>query len=299
MKVSKICLGAAQLGMNYGINNLSGRPGPGECQAIVRTAVTNGITTFDTAPAYGESERVLGECLAEIGGEFTVISKLPNINWKLSQEDIAAQIHRSVSTTLVNLQVTKLPICLFHRFEDMYLKERFALKEVAFLKDTGMVEKIGASVYTPEEADACLRTPACEVIQVPFSLVDKRLLEVNFFKQAKERRKIVFARSVFLQGLIFKVDLPLPLIDLEVLRGDLSALAVSERMNLRELALRYVLSFDEIDSVIIGVERTEQLMSNIEIMRKGKLPPALIDAVNELGSAPEHVVDPRQWPAAR
>ena len=296
MKLSKICLGTAQLGMAYGICNVAGKPSLEESRTILKTALENGITTFDTAPAYGDSEKVLGQCLSEFGQETVLISKLPRLDWRLGPEEIASQIRGILQASLANLVAVRLPICLFHHLNDMYARERLAARELHSLRNKGWVEKIGASIYTPEEAETCLRNPACEVIQVPFNAADKRLLEMEFFSRAKERNKLILVRSVFLQGLFFKRDLPAELLDFEPFRQRIEALAESERMSVVELLLRYALSFEEIDSVIIGVDTIDQLLRNIEIVRQGGLPPAVLEKINELGTAPEYIIDPRQWP---
>jgi aryl-alcohol dehydrogenase-like predicted oxidoreductase len=299
MIISRICLGAAQLGMNYGINNVAGQPSLEESRAIVRAAVAGGITTFDTAPAYGESERVLGECLGEFAGKCAVVSKLPGIDWRRGTADVSAEIRRTVETTISNLKVGPLAACLFHRFEDMYVRQRFALGELAALREAGLVVRIGASVYTPEEAEACLRLAACEVIQAPFNLADKRLLGVDFFRKAKAKGKVVFVRSVYLQGIFFKPDLPAELRFFASFRQGLEALAAAEGLSLAEMALRYALSFEGIDSVIVGVETAAQLAINLEIAGRGGLPRPLLEKIRQLGNAPERAVDPRQWPKER
>ena len=56
MKLSKLCLGTAQLGMNYGINNETGKPDFSESEKIINTALKGEINLFDTAPEYGNSE---------------------------------------------------------------------------------------------------------------------------------------------------------------------------------------------------------------------------------------------------
>ena len=59
MNLSKIALGTAQLGLNYGINNSSGKPSHQEIESILNFALSQGIDTLDTAIAYGDSETVL------------------------------------------------------------------------------------------------------------------------------------------------------------------------------------------------------------------------------------------------
>ncbi len=296
MKLSKICLGTAQLGMPYGINNTSGQPEFEESLTIVKTALKNGITTFDTAPAYGESEKVLGQCLRELGARGELVSKLPRFDWTSGPEEVLRRVSLSIRQSLDNLGIECLSVCLFHHFNDMYYQEGAAQRRLLELKESGLMEKIGASVYTPEEAEACLRNPHCEVVQVPFSLADRRLLATDFFRRAKASRKITLVRSVFLQGLIFKENLPAELAGFEPHRRSLAGLATEEGLSLAEMALRYALSFDEIDSVIVGVETNDQLERNLEIIRRGRLEDRLVEKINKLPPVPEHIVDPRRWP---
>jgi len=221
---------------------------------------------------------------------------VPALDWKSVPQAVAVEIRKRIETSLQNLGAPKLSICLFHRFEDMYLRGRAALNALVSVRDEGLVEKIGCSVYTPDEAESCLRLPACEVIQVPFNLADKRLLAVDFFRKAKAAGKLVFARSVYLQGLFFKPELPAGLADFETFRAKLEALAVREGLGLAEMALRYVLSVDGIDSVITGVETAAQLGKNLDLVEKGMLPERLVEEINGLGTSTERAIDPRQWP---
>jgi aryl-alcohol dehydrogenase-like predicted oxidoreductase len=201
--------------------------------------------------------------------------------------------------TLANLGISKLSIYLLHRFEDAGRQDGFIIKELKKLKETGLIEKTGVSIYTPDEAEDCLVNAGVEVIQVPFNLVDKRLLAIDFFKRAKVKNKIVLVRSIFLQGLFFKKDIPDELKEFRPYREKLEDLACREGLNLAALALRYALSFEEIDSILIGVERLDQLMDNMLIFRQGALPGRLVNRINDLGTAPLHIIDPRQWKPSR
>ena len=67
-------LGTAQLGVAYGISNRSGRPSEAEASAILECALEQGIDTIDTAPAYGESEALLGRLLPA-GADVRIVTK--------------------------------------------------------------------------------------------------------------------------------------------------------------------------------------------------------------------------------
>lgn len=296
MKISRLCLGTAQLGMDYGINNRTGRPALEESRAIVRTAVAGGITAFDTAPAYGDSEQVLGRCLGEWPGERVIVSKVPPLDWAAGPGAAAPAIRRGIESSLRNLGVPRLGVCLFHRFDDLQAQDGAALAALDAIREEGLIGMTGCSIYTPDQAEACLRLPGCEVIQVPFNLADKRLLDVDFFRRAKAAGKVIFARSVYLQGLFFSRELPAGLDGFAPFREKLQALASAAGLDLAEMALRFALSIEGIDSVIVGVETAAQLEKNLDLAARGALPETLTAEINGLGTAPAPVIDPRQWP---
>ena len=81
--MDRLVLGTSQLGMSYGINNKTGKPDFDMACDIVRTAFDQGVTRFDTAQVYGDSEEVLGRILDrfKLKSNIKVYTKLdPKIN---------------------------------------------------------------------------------------------------------------------------------------------------------------------------------------------------------------------------
>ena len=64
--LSAMTIGTVQLGMNYGIANDAGQPDEAKSFAMLRAAFENGITSLDTAAAYGNSEEVIGSWMSGI-----------------------------------------------------------------------------------------------------------------------------------------------------------------------------------------------------------------------------------------
>lgn len=56
---NKLCLGTVQFGLNYGINNFSGKPSKEAVFKMLDEALEQGITHIDTAVAYGDAESLL------------------------------------------------------------------------------------------------------------------------------------------------------------------------------------------------------------------------------------------------
>src|SRR5580658_3456445 len=78
---SRLTLGTAQFGLNYGVANRSGQPSFDDVCAILRRAYERGVNVIDTAPGYGSSEEVLGKALRQLDlvGKMRVVTKVSHL----------------------------------------------------------------------------------------------------------------------------------------------------------------------------------------------------------------------------
>ncbi|MFN8370765.1 MAG: aldo/keto reductase [Bacteriovoracaceae bacterium] len=233
----QLILGTVQLGMTYGINNQHGKPSLDESIAILKTAQTKGITTIDTADQYGESYQIINQ-FHKSNPQFKVMSK-----FKLS-----SSVKVALKETLEKLTVPSLFNYSFHSFKDFYQYENF--NEIKELKDSGLVQNFGVSIYTNEEFETAIKSDIIDIIQTPFNLLDNFNFRGSLLNKAKAKNKKIHVRSVFLQGLFFKKDLPAKLDSLKQPLDLLCSISKENKMDLDELALRYCLSFPEIDGVL-------------------------------------------------
>jgi aryl-alcohol dehydrogenase-like predicted oxidoreductase len=279
--------------MEYGIANTTGKPDLPSCRAIIAAALGGGVTTFDTAPTYGDSERLLGACLGADAG--IVISKLPALDWSKGRAAALGSIRASIEASLASLRRPRIDGYLFHSFADIDRDGRAALAELERAHTEGLLGCLGASVYTPEEADACLAIDSLELIQVPFSLADRRLVESGFLERSRKAGRTVIARSVFLKGLLVADRLPAELSEAEPFRAQARRLAEEAKMSVAELCLRHVLGVEGIDSVLVGVETLGQLSDNLAMAARGPLPRELRAEVDRLPSLPAWILHPFNW----
>ena len=175
----RLALGTVQFGLPYGVANKSGQVSRAEAKLMVRLALENGIDTLDTAIAYGESEK----CLGEIGVEnFKLVTKLPSIPDGCL--DISGWIHEQVTSSLLRLGVEKLYGFLLHKSEDLLGPDGPELyRALDSLKEKGLVKKIGVSIYSPNELESLKKDFSFDLIQAPFNLIDQRLLYSGWMKK--------------------------------------------------------------------------------------------------------------------
>lgn len=250
--MSKLVLGTVQFGLQYGVNS-AGRPSEEAVKGILAEAAKGGITTLDTSSAYGNSEEILGECITPDEG-FKIVSKYPKGNTPVSE---------MFNGSLSRLKVKSFYGYLLHHFE-VYKNNPKIWDEFIALKEAGKVQKIGFSLYSPEELQFILDNKSpFDLIQVPFNIFDKKFLPL--MKEVHEKGVEVHVRSTFLQGLFFKDRNALPekLQPMKKYLLQLDEFSKKSGLSISEIALNYNLQNPYIDGVLIGVDNVEQLKTNL------------------------------------
>ena len=254
--MGKLVLGTVQFGLQYGVNS-AGRPSQKAVKSILNEAATGGITTLDTSSAYGNSEEVLGDSIVA-PGQFNIVSKYPKGETPVGE---------MFNSSLKRLKVNKLYGYLLHHFE-VYKNNPKVWDEFIELKESGKVQKIGFSLYTPEELGLILKNGSpFDLIQVPFNIFDKKFLP--YMKELHEKGVEIHVRSTFLQGLFFKDRNALPE-KLQPMRKyllQLDEFSNKSGLSISEIALNYNLQNPYIDGVLIGVDNVEQLQMNLNSVK--------------------------------
>jgi len=297
---SPLTLGTVQFGLDYGIANEGGKPEYKTCRDIVACALEEGISCFDTAAAYGESEQVLGKILAElkVADQVAIVSKsCPVGEAGIPSDRVPGFIEDSLIQSLENLKVEALPVFLFHRDDDLVWMDTLAA-----MREKGLVRNIGISVDTAAGAEQAAENKMVQAIQLPHNLFDRRFSSGPLFGQLRERKVKLFVRSAFLQGLLLMAEerIPAHLGAVVPVRRKLQRLAAESGISMAELCLRYSLSFPAFTSVLVGVDSVGQLRENAAMARRGPLEDSLLGKIEEcVPEFPESIVRPACWAKAR
>jgi aryl-alcohol dehydrogenase-like predicted oxidoreductase len=294
-EMSRLVLGTAQLGMPYGIANKSGKPDFSSAVSIVQAAWESGITEFDTAQAYGESEQILGRIFTELGivREARVITKLHSAQASMDEKPM----HQSVEESLERLKVSKLECLLLHR-EDMLDMLDDGLKEsLLTLVQRGYVRYLGVSVYSPDRARQALGCDLFHTIQIPANVLDRRFQRAGVFKVAEERDRQVYIRSAFLQGLVLMNgdDLPEKMASVKPVLGKLDRLALQYRLSRQAIALLYLRDRFARAKVIFGAEIPEQVLQNTRCWQLEAPAGFLLELDDAFPELDENILNPAKW----
>jgi len=246
----RIVLGTVQFGLDYGINNKSGKPTSEEVYQVLELCYENGIRMLDTAYAYGDSEKRIGEYQSENPKHFEIISKLP----ECKRDDVK----RIFDDSLSRLNTDSLYGYLFHDVKSV-LSNTGVYEEANKIKQGGRIRKLGFSLYNTEELETLFEKGIeFDIVQVPFNIFDRRF--EKYFGILSDRKIEIHTRSTYLQGLFFTDSNELDdyFSGVKEKINFIQDLSYRSGISVQELSLSFVLSRNKIDKVVTGVDGIKQ-----------------------------------------
>lgn len=241
--MNKLGLGTVQFGCNYGISNLNGQVPEIEIAKILAFAKENGISYLDTASLYGNSEEILGKFDLS---NFRVITKTVRKDKTLNCKDNIKRFNTAFFESIEKLNCSQLYGLMFHEADDLLSEdgqELWAL--ISDFKSKGYVNKIGVSVYNPEQILNIIAEYDVDLVQLPLNMLDQRF--VNILPELKKKGVEVHSRSTFLQGLL--------LMDINNVNNYFDEIKNKLEM-IKEpktaYALNFVKNMEDVDRIIVG-----------------------------------------------
>jgi aryl-alcohol dehydrogenase-like predicted oxidoreductase len=302
-QVSEIGFGSWAIGGSWGETD------DAQSLAALHAAVDTGVTFFDTADVYGDgrSERLLSRLLRERDEPLVVATKFgrraPQVLESYTEANLRAWLERSRE----NLGVDTVDLVQLHcpPWEAYYTPAVFEACER--LVEDGLAAAYGVSVEKVEEALKAIEYPSVATVQIIFNVFRQRPAEL-FFEQARKRDVGVIVRVPLASGLLtgkFGRDSSFPPDDhrafnrhgeefdvgetfagvdyepgLEVVE-ELRPL-VPEGATLAQLALRWILGFDAVSTIIPGAKTPEQARANAAASDLPPLPERAMQRISEL-----------------
>ncbi|MFA6227440.1 MAG: aldo/keto reductase [Candidatus Paceibacterota bacterium] len=309
LKVSEIGCGTWQLANDphfwVGAN-------PEESLKSLYRFIELGGNFIDTAWIYGyseefpdkhPSEELLGKFLRESGKRDQVIiaTKIPpkNMKWPaqkgapISEVFPNDHIEKCVDDSLKSLGVKTLDLVQFHVWQDDFAKEEGWKNTIKKLTKEGKVKHWGISVndYEPSNCLKTLDTGLISSVQFIFNIFHQKPTE-ELFAYAKKHNIGLIARvpldegglaGNFTKDTVFeKGDLRHGYFSWQRLRDlikrtdSLKEIMGDEAKTLAELSLRYILSFDQVSSVIPGMRKVKNVEANMSVSDGRKLSKSLM-----------------------
>lgn len=257
----KIGLGTVQFGVDYGVSNKDGKTPAVEVAAILAAASELKVRVLDTASLYGDSEQVLGNCLPATAG-FDIVTKTLQFAKPVLDADDAERLQQVFHESLTKLNCDSVYGLLIHRADDLFVPggERL-MAALTRLQQQGLVAKIGVSVYDSAQIDQILQRFDIDLVQLPISVLDQRLLVSGHLQKLKSAGVEVHARSVLLQGLLLMdvSEIPAYFAPVRHVLESYRAFIRARGLTPLQAAVGFVSGLTEIDQIICGVNNAQQL----------------------------------------
>lgn len=285
-KISEVSFGAWAIGADWGTVKDE------DSIAALNKAIDSGVNFIDTADVYGNgrSERLISRVLKERSEKVYVATKAgrlldPHVADGYNRKNLTKFIEQS----LRNLNRETLDLVQLHcpPTEVYYRPEVFEVLDD--LKAQGKIQHYGVSVEKIEEALKAIEYPNVETIQIVFNMFRQRPIEL-LFEQVVKRNIGVIARVPLASGLLsgkmtkqttFEesdhrnynrngemfdkgetfagVDFETGLAAVEDLKN-----LVDKNSTLAQLALKWILMFDQVSCVIPGSKNPDQVEKNVK-----------------------------------
>jgi len=290
--VSEVGLGCWQLGGDWGDITEE------RAFEILRTAVGSGTNFFDTADVYGggRSEELIGRFLQDTHADVFVATKLGRSGPGWPDNFTEAVMRRHTEDSLRRLQIDFIDLTQLHCIPTEELRRGDVFEHLRSFQREGLIKSFGASVESMEEALICLEQPGLSSLQIIFNIFRQKPID-ELFAKAQEKKVALIVRLPVASGLLsgkmtkgtkfaesdhrtynkdgaaFNVGetfAGLPF-DKGVELADAIKPMTPDGMSMAQFALRWILDFPAVTSVIPGASRPEQALSNAAVSQMPSL----------------------------
>lgn len=286
--LKKIIIGTAQLSNNYGIFNEKGSIKDKQLKTILNYCQKKNILYLDLANSYKNSIHKLSKNNLL---KFNIILKVGNID----KNNFLFSLKSILKKTLEKLKVKKIYSLMLHHESDIkYLKDKEVFQFFLNLKKKKIIKKIGISIYNFKTLGFNLNSFPIGLIQVPFNVLDQRILDKKLQKIIIGKKIEVHARSIFLQGLLLQE----PNIKQKIIQKNKLLFNNWHKFNECQQekkilnCIKFVSQFKVINKFIFGINSIDQLKTIVRIIKD-------IDYKNKLYYKFEpksnKIIDPRLW----
>ena len=254
----KITLGTAQFDNNYAKifrANENKAQNYQNLKKLFNYAYKKKIVYIDTALSYTNSSSYLSNFISN--KKYRIIIKIPKIPRKT--RNYQDWLEKKILQSLKTIGIKKFWAILFHSSDFLKLnKKNDIINALQRLKRKKYCNKIGISVYKKKEIESHLKNWKPDIIEFPYNILDRRLSDKYLIK-IKKKKVLLFARSIFLKGLLLSKNQPNYF---KKWRRKLATwLQYCDKNNLSVLegSIIYVLQKPFIDKIILGLENKKQL----------------------------------------
>ena len=157
------------------------------------------------------------------------------------------------------LQTDYIDVYLLHQADREILQNDYISELFFRLKERGLIRAAGASTYDVNETAMVIDSDVWDVVQLPFNLMNQT--HGAYFRHARQKGVGIMVRSVLFKGILSEKGRNLH----EALQRVADYIKKYDQLldenipDMPALALKFALSFEEVSSVLVGIDRFDYL----------------------------------------
>jgi aryl-alcohol dehydrogenase-like predicted oxidoreductase len=298
IRVSEVGFGGWPIGGGWG--------GRDDVQALraVRHAYDCGVTFFDTALGYGDSEKLIGQALSAVRDRVVIATKIPTKTerWPALPTEAVSDVFPAdwviecTEHSLRNLGTDYIDVQQLHAWTPPWVEQLEWYHALVRLREQGKIRAFGVSAndWDPYGPVGLVESGLSDTVQVIYNVFEQRPGE-HLLPAAQEHDVGIIVRVPFEEGLLTGTMGP----DHQFAEGDwrsewltpdrlregsrrvdeLAQFLADDRPTLAALALKFILSHPAVSTVIPGMRQLDHVEANCAAS-DGQLLPA--DVLDEL-----------------
>lgn len=285
--VSEVGLACDLIGREFGVEENM------RAFSVLAAADNCGINFWDTADVYGNglSESRLGAWQKQNNGSRLIATKAGRARELFPDRHQYDRMRRSIEGSLERLQVDSIDVLHLHRLPERILRSEQLWAWLDDFKRQGLIRHFGACVDTVDEALSCIERTGLTSIEIVINIFHQKPTE-QLFASALENDVAIVAREPFAHGLFNPITVSTTPEQKKAFsyleRSRLQQRSMLQKikelvpagMTLEQMALRWLLDFDQVSSVLVGALSVEQINSFAKAAVMPSLPEELRLKIN-------------------
>lgn len=282
LMINPIGLGANAVGGHNIYPNLDEQNGI----EVVKTAVGHGMNFIDTAFTYGmgRSEELVGQAIQEIGGREDIVIATKGGQKVVGDDRVIDNspefLRQCVEDSLKRLQTDYIDLFYIHRPDENTPKDE-AVGALQQLKEAGKIRAIGLSNFSIDQLKEANKDGYVDVFQGGYNLLD-RSAETDYFPYIEQHDISFIPYFPLVSGLLagkYNKNTTFPEEDIRSTQPhfqgtqfqknlakveQIRAIANAKNVDVVHVVLAWYLTRREINAVIPGAKRPEQVVDNLK-----------------------------------
>ena len=287
LDVSVLGFGALEIGRNWPYwrqeKDDFSRPSETDAIKVIHSALDQGINFFDTAPAYFQSEEILGKAFKGVRKDVVIATKCGEwFDGKNSVYNYSfAETKKFIENSLRLLQTDYIDLLQIHSANVDIIRAGETLAAMKEVQKEGKVRFIGLSTDFEDAALMAIESKEYDSIQISYNALNL-LMTKNVFPLAQRDNVGVIIKDGMARGMLSPKYSDVTDAKQKEQIEKLINIAKHNNVTLSELAIMYVASSPVVSSVIIGTKKLHHLNSNVAAIQRPMLSQETLNAIAEL-----------------